>query len=157
MINITKIFVTVFYAGYFKILPGTFASFISIILLFPIIEFKILSKGTFIFIFILIFISSLFFIKRYSDITKSHDSSKIVIDEFLGIYLILIFYDEIFIFNSFVTLSLVFLIFRFFDINKIFPANIIDKKMNNSLGVVLDDLVASIYSIIFLFILNVFL
>ena len=93
--------------------------------------------------------------KYYSSYTKTHDSGKIVIDEFLGIYLILIFYDLIFIYNHIITLLLIFIFFRFFDITKIFPANIIDKKMNNSLGVLLDDLIASVYTIIILYSFNV--
>ncbi len=153
---ITNIFVSLFYSGYFKIWPGTFASIISIIVLYPIIEFKILSSEIFILIFFLIFVFALYFIKRFSNNTKTHDSSIIVIDEFLGIYLILIFYDLIFFINSAFTLFIAFIAFRFFDILKIFPANIIDKNMNNSLGVVLDDLVAAIYTIILLYSINVF-
>ena len=101
-------------------------------------------------------IISLYLIKEFSINTKSHDSSIIVIDEFLGIYLIFIFYEKIFYINNFITICLIFVLFRFFDILKIFPANLIDKNMNNSFGVILDDLVASIYTIICLFLLNVY-
>jgi len=41
---------------------------------------------------------------------------------------------------------LAFFLFRFFDILKPFPINIIDKKMKNGLGVVLDDIIAGIYT-----------
>ena len=152
-----NIFVSLFYSGYFKIWPGTFASFVSILIIFPIVKFNLLSIEYFIGIFIVIFILSIYFIKKYSSITNTHDSGVIVIDEFLGIFLIFIFYNYIFLFNDLLTIFLIFLLFRFFDITKLFPANIIDKKMNNSLGVILDDLVASIYTIITLFIANVFL
>ena len=87
--------------------------------------------------------------------TNTHDSSVIVIDEFLGIYLIFIFYDLIKTSNDILTIFLIFILFRFFDITKIFPANLIDKKMKNSLGVLLDDLTAAIYTIVLLYILNV--
>ena len=157
MKTITNIFVSLFYSGYFKILPGTFASFVSILILFPIINNKLISLELIIIIFILIFILSIFFINFYSSYTNSHDSSIIVIDEFLGIYLILIFYDLIYFLNNYVTILTIFIVFRFFDIFKIFPANIIDKKIKNSLGVLLDDLVASIYTIITLYIINVFI
>ena len=155
MKSITNIFVTLFYSGYFKKWPGTFASFISILILFPVVEFELISLNIFIIIFILIFIFSLYFIKYYSSYTNTHDSSIIVIDEFLGVYLIFIFYDKIFILNSFLTIFLIFVLFRFFDITKIFPANIIDKKMSNSLGVLLDDFIASIYTIIILYSIHV--
>ena len=153
---ITNIFVSLFYSGYFKIWPGTFASFISIVILFPIVEYDILSKEIFIIVFFLIFILSLYFINQFSSYTKSHDSSIIVIDEFLGVYLIFIFYDFVFYINSLITLLLIFFIFRFFDISKIYPANIIDKKITNSFGVLLDDIVAGVYTVITLFVLNVY-
>tara|TARA_A100001011_G_scaffold384360_1_gene456875 strand:- start:2955 stop:3428 length:474 start_codon:yes stop_codon:yes gene_type:complete len=157
MKNLTNIYISLFYSGYFKIWPGTFGSLISIFILFPIIEFRLISLEIFIVLFILFFFLSLFFIKKYSLYSNSHDSSVIVIDEFLGIYLILIFYDLIFIYNNLLTLFLVFILFRFFDISKIFPANIIDKKMKNSFGVILDDLVAAIYTIIILYSINGFI
>ena len=151
MKTITNIFVSLFYSGYFKLWPGTFASVISILILFPVIKYQLVSKEIFIYIFFIIFTSSIFFIKKFSLYTNTHDSGKIVIDEFLGIYLIFIFYDLIYFFNDFITIMLVFIFFRFFDIVKIFPANIIDKKMNNSLGVLLDDIIASIYTILFIY------
>ena len=79
-----------------------------------------------------------------------------VIDEFLGIYLILLFYDQIKIINPYVTIMLIFIIFRIFDILKIFPANIIDVKFKSAFGVILDDLIAGIYTIIVLYILNAY-
>mgnify|MGYP001246411495 CR=1 FL=1 len=39
-----------------------------------------------------------------------------------------------------------FILFRFFDILKPFPINIIDNKMKNGLGVMLDDIIAGIYT-----------
>jgi len=156
MRKITNLFVSLFYSGYFKKYPGTFGSFISILILFPIIKYKLLSFEIFLIIFLLIFLLSLFFISKFSSYTNSHDSGIIVIDEFLGVYLILIFYDFLFINNDILTIILIFVIFRFFDITKVFPANIIDKKMNNSLGVLLDDIVAGVYTISILVVLNVF-
>tara|TARA_B100001287_G_C22502298_1_gene444232 strand:+ start:101 stop:574 length:474 start_codon:yes stop_codon:yes gene_type:complete len=155
MKNLTKIFVTLFYTGYFKKGPGTFGSFISLLILSPIVIYNLLSIYILIALFILIFVLSLYFIKNYSSYSNTHDSSSIVIDEFLGIYLIMIFYDFIFVYNNYITLFLIFVLFRLFDILKIFPANVIDRQMNNSLGVLLDDLVASIYSIVILYTINV--
>ena len=157
MISLTNLFVSLFYSGYIKVLPsGTFGSFISMLILFPLIEFNIISLELFILGFIIIFLLSLYFIKKFSLHNKSHDSKIIVIDEFLGIYLILIFYDQIQIINTIITFFFIFILFRFFDIVKIFPANIIDRNLNNALGVILDDLVAALYTIFTLYIINVF-
>ena len=102
------------------------------------------------------FISNLF-INYFSNFTNSNDSKHIVIDELFGIFIILIFYDLVFIYNDFITLVLIFFIFRLFDIIKIFPANYIDKSLKNGYGVIMDDIVAGIYTILTLMILNVFI
>ncbi len=157
MIKLANFFVTLSFSGYIKLIPpGTFASFLSLVILIPIVEYKIISLEVFIAIFIVIFLLSLFFINKFSAYTQSHDSKVIVIDEFLGIYLILLFYDQIKIINPYVTMMLIFIIFRFFDILKIFPANIIDKRLKSAFGVILDDLIAGIYTIIILYILNAY-
>ena len=157
MIKLANFFVSLSFAGYIKLIPpGTFASFLSIVILFPIVEYKIISLEIFVAVFIIFFLLSLFFINKFSLNTNSHDSKIIVIDEFLGIYLILIFYDQIKIINPYITLVLIFILFRFFDILKIFPANIVDKKLKSSFGVILDDLIAGIYTTIVLYTLNVF-
>ena len=157
MIKFANFFVSLSFAGYIKFIPpGTFASFLSIVILFPIVEYKIISLEIFVAVFIIIFLLSLFFINKFSSHTHSHDSKIIVIDEFLGIYLILLFYDQIKIINPYVTMMLIFILFRFFDILKIFPANIIDKRLKSAFGVILDDLIAGIYTIIILYIVNAY-
>ena len=157
MIKLANFFVSLSFAGYIKLIPpGTFASFLSIVILFPIVEYKIISLEIFVAVFIVIILLSLFFINKFSAQTQSHDSKIIVIDEFLGIYLILIFYDQIKIINPYVTMMLIFILFRFFDILKIFPANVVDKRLKSAFGVILDDLIAGIYTIIILYTLNAY-
>jgi len=157
MKNFTNFIISLAFVGYIKPIPGTFASLVSIFILFPFFYFKILSIKIFFIIFILIFLISLYLIKLYSRQTNTHDSKIIVIDEFIGIFLIFLFYDDIYIINNFFTIISIFFLFRFFDIIKFFPANLIDKKMLNSLGVILDDIVAAIYTILSLYFINVFI
>ena len=154
---LTNIFVSIFFIGYIKFASGTWGSLASIIIIFPIIKFTSLSFEILFGVFIILFFISNFFINYFSQITETYDSKYIVIDELLGIFIILIFYDFILIYNDFLTLILIFVIFRTFDIVKIFPANIIDKKIKNGYGVILDDIVAGIYTILTLIILNVFI
>ena len=154
---LTNIFVSIFFIGYIKLASGTLGSLASIIIIFPIIKFTSLSFEILVCVFIILFFISNFFINYFSKITETYDSKYIVIDELLGIFIILIFYDFILIYNDFLTLILIFVIFRTFDIVKIFPANIIDKKIKNGYGVILDDIVAGIYTILTLIILNVFI
>ena len=157
MKNFINFFISLAFVGYIKTIPGTVASLVSILFLFPFFYFKILTIEIFLLIFILIFLTSLYLINLYSRKTNTHDSSIIVIDEFIGIFLIFLFYDKIYLYNNFFTIILIFFLFRFFDIIKFFPANLIDKKMLNSLGVILDDIVAAIYTILTLYFINVFI
>ena len=95
---------------------------------------------------------------------KISDPKEIVIDEFIGqsIPIISYYYFHFFVANdSFKNATIFFnlepfipwiitsfILFRFFDILKPYPINIIDKKMKNGLGIMLDDIIAGIYSTI---------
>ena len=155
MNKISQIFSTLFFIGYIKWAPGTFGSFFSLITI--IFLHNIVNKNEFIILFICILLMATICIKIYSQSVNNHDAKEIVIDEFLGIYLIIIFSYDFKIFNSeFVKILMMLLFFRIFDILKPFPANWIDKNMKNSYGVILDDIVAGIYTIITLALINVF-
>ena len=153
----TKLFVSIFYIGYLNFASGTWGSLAAILIIFPIIKFTPLPLSILITIFIILVFFSNLFINYFSNFTNSNDSKHIVIDELLGIFIILIFYDFIFIFNDIITLILIFFIFRLFDIIKIFPANYIDTNLKNGYGVMMDDIVAGIYTIFTLMILNAFI
>jgi len=157
MKNFTKIFVSIFLVGYIKFAPGTWGSLASILILFPIFRLSSLTLDILIIIFIFLFFISNHLINNFSLFTNSQDSKHIVVDELLGVFTIFLFYDFIFIYNDFFTLILIFFIFRLFDIIKIFPANYIDKKFKNGYGVILDDIIAGLYTILTLVILNAFI
>lgn len=69
------------------------------------------------------------------------DSGHIVIDELLG-YLISVFSLPL----NYVILIAAFFLFRFFDILKPFPIRLVEKKLNGGLGIMLDDILAGIYT-----------
>ena len=155
MFKFSKSIITLFGIGFFPIASGTIGSLATVILFYHIISY--VSILALVLLFIIIFILSLILINIYSSHIKIYDSSEIVIDEFLGILLILIFYESIKFTNDILMFFIIFFLFRFFDIVKIFPANWIDKNVKNSFGVILDDLVAGMYCIVVLFIFNVFI
>jgi len=155
MNKIISIFTTLFGIGYSPIAPGTIGSIFSIVFLYFLIKF--VSYSFLVIIFLIILFTSLKLIEKYSNLLKSHDSSTIVIDEFLGIFLIILFYDYLKFTNDFIMFLLILILFRFFDILKIFPINWVDKNIKKSFGVVLDDLLAGVYSIIVLYSINVFI
>ena len=152
MNNISKIFSTLFFIGFVIWAPGTFGSIFSIIIIFLLSKF--LDNIQFYILFVIISAASLFFINIYSKNINKIDPPEIVIDEFIGIYIIAIFWDDFIFINDFLKIILTLFFFRFFDFFKIFPANWINKNMKNSLGVVLDDLIAGVYSIIILSLIN---
>ena len=139
--------------GNSKYAPGTVASFITclIYILFFNLQINIifLILGTSI-----ILIYSVYSIDEYKNSFSETDAKEIVIDEFIGqsipVLTIYSFFEDdnvgIFIFYTFVS----FVLFRLFDVWKPYPINKIDKNIKNGFGVILDDLVAGIYSIIIL-------
>ena len=155
MFKISKFLVSLFGLGFFPKAPGTIGSIFAIIFFYLTIEY-------FSFLNLIIFFLILFFLSKkliniYSINKNNHDSSEIIIDEFIGIFFIIIFYDYIKFTNHLTMFIIIFLLFRFFDILKIYPANWIDKNLKSSFGVLLDDLVAAVYSIFVLLLINAFI
>ena len=79
---------------------------------------------------------------------KNIDDGSIVIDEIIGFLCFMIFFDY-----NFYTIILGFTLFRIFDILKPYPISLIDTKMKNPLGVLLDDIVAGVFSGVILFVI----
>ena len=80
---------------------------------------------------------------------KVHDHPGIVWDEFVGFWIAM----------SMVTPQLGsiicgFLLFRFFDIVKPWPIGWLDKKVNGGLGIMIDDIVAGVYTAVLLSCIN---
>lgn len=72
-----------------------------------------------------------------------HDPGKIVIDETIGVWITILFIPF-----SWVNVLLAFVIFRFFDILKPLGIRAIDEKLHSPFSVMLDDIVAGVYSAI---------
>ena len=139
--------------GNSKYAPGTVASFITCLVYIFFFSFKIniffLILGV-----SLILIYSVYSIDKYANSFSETDAKEIVIDEFIGQSIpVLTIYSFLeknnldgFILYTFTS----FILFRIFDIYKPYPINKIDKNIKNGFGVILDDIVAGIYSIVIL-------
>ncbi len=138
-------FLSFAWTGFLPKAPGTWGTLFGMIvpILLKYFQVSIIPQ-------IIAFIITLFFASAYAEkIQKKEgltDPGWIVIDEVLGIWLTCLFIK--FQITSFV---LAFIAFRFFDITKIWPANLIDAKMKSGFGVMLDDLVAGLYAGLLLF------
>ena len=145
-ISINTIFLSFIGIGFIPIASGTFGSFAGVILGYGIniIDFKI---------FYFLIPSLLILGIIGSDIYEKHsgekDSSIIVMDEVVGqlIAMLPVINNPILIITSFI-------LFRLFDIFKPWPASYIDKNMKGGLGVMLDDVIAGIYTAIIMYFLN---
>ena len=157
---------TLFGVGYFKYAPGTAASFVTCIIYYIlwIAEFSLHNHKIYLVCFlIIILIYSILIIDKLSQFFKKKDPKEIVIDEFVGQCIPLV----AFLFrpenlshlggraNNYILIYILlsFILFRFFDILKPYPINIVDKKMKNGVGVMLDDIIAGIYSTIVIYII----
>lgn len=148
--------------GYSKYASGTVASFVTCVIFYSLYSVGYLeSRGIYLIcIIIIIFFLSILIIDKFSDIFDEKDAKEIVIDEFVGQNIPLFFllfiplntatYNKDFM----ILIVLSFIFFRFFDILKPYPINLIDKKMKNGLGVMLDDVIAGIFSALLIYIVT---
>ena len=162
-----KAILTMFGIGYFKYAPGTAASFVTCIIFYLLYASSFyLGQGKIyiVCILLIILVYSIIIIDKLSYIFKKKDPEEIVIDEFIGQSIPLTPYffhrffsiEEVYFFFGWPFLGWIiisFILFRFFDIAKPFPINIVDKKMKNGLGVMLDDIIAGIYTTIVIYII----
>ena len=155
MNKLSQLYSTLFYFGYIKWAPGTIGSLLALLVI--IYLKKILNDFGFVIIFFFLLILAIKFIEIYSNSINQHDAKEVIIDEFLGIYLIIIFSNHYTSFNEIINLFLIFILFRIFDILKPFPINWVDKNIKNSYGIILDDIIAGIYTIIILISINAFI
>lgn len=145
MIFLQELYLKLFFIWNIKKSPWTFWSILSFFIAYDLL---LLFENNFLYIiwFLIIFLSiiSVPIINNYEKRTKIHDNSSIVIDElvwvFISIFIIWIFTSNFF----YLFLSLVF--FRYFDIKKPFIIWKVDKKIWWWLWVMLDDIIAWIFS-----------
>ena len=151
MKSLSKIFNTLFGIGFSPYAPGTIASAFTIILWYFFIQF--FSIYLFITLILLVMILSIYFINLHLTDYSSDDPREIVIDEFIGQSLPLIFLNQ----NSeLFEIFFAFICFRILDIYKIYPVNL-GEKIKGSIGIIADDIIAGIYTIIFLMIYKIIL
>lgn len=80
-------------------------------------------------------------VERWEIKSNDHDNGMIVIDEWAGIFLTLLFCAP-----NWISVLAALVLFRFFDILKPFPINWLDKNVQGPAGVMLDDIMAGIYA-----------
>ena len=158
--NINYMFVTFFGIGTIRYAPGTITSFVTTVLLYSFFHVINLSNSIILFVLILIFIYSFYAVSDYIKENENKDPKEVVIDEVIGQSIPIYLYEishgtEKYTQDAILFYIYIFILFRFFDIKKPFPVNILDKKFKNSFGVVIDDVVAGLYVVLTLIIFMV--
>ncbi|MEA1933710.1 MAG: phosphatidylglycerophosphatase A [Thermodesulfobacteriota bacterium] len=142
MTNLIMAIATGCFVGYLPIAPGTCGSALAIPIHFLLIR---LSTQYYFTALVIIFVISVVTAGSAEKIIDRKDPGVIVIDEIIGMLITLINAPN----NIFVWI-LGFFIFRFFDILKPFPIGVIDRRINGGIGIVMDDVLAGVYSLIVL-------
>ncbi len=146
------LFLSFFGVGYAPFAPGTFGT----IAILPFLYFMgRFNPPYFLFIpfIIILTIISSFIAEIVQQKFKLHDPQWIVIDEVIGMSIAWLFIAQ----HTILHLFILFILFRFFDIIKIWPASFFDKKVTHGMGTILDDVVSGIYAGLIYLVINFFL
>ena len=143
---------TLFGVGLIRFAPGTWGTLFSVFLW--LVFFEKLSSNTI--AVLLAVILAIVCCHFSSKDLNNKDQKAIVIDELAGMWVALLICSPLIESNynkddvhGYVSVFIVFLAFRFFDILKPFPISYFDKNLKNGFGIVFDDLIAGIFAGIF--------
>jgi phosphatidylglycerophosphatase A len=135
-------FATGAYAGYAPVASGTFGSVIGLLLgwfAFAPLARRLPAAAAI--LFAVLFSAACWIAGRAERLFAQHDSSRIVIDEILGMLAAMFHIPA-----GWLWAIAAFGLFRLFDIWKPLPARWIDRRMRGGTAVMLDDLAAAIYA-----------
>jgi len=124
------------FTGFFPIAPATFACFVFVLIYYLVPGGEWLVNPIVALVTLVVSVP----ISTQLERRFGHDAGRIVIDEVVGMQVILVAASP-----TVAGIILAFFLFRFFDISKIFPAGR-SQKLPRGYGVVADDFIAGIYS-----------
>lgn len=132
-------------SGLAKPAPGTWGSLFAFVLGYFAFEYGV-SIQVFFGAIVLVSLLGTLAINQIEKLSGIHDAPEIVIDEVAGMWIALLpfFHLEM----TWMTLLLAFGLFRFFDIVKPWPIGWLDKRINGGFGVMIDDIVAGVFTVI---------
>jgi len=134
--KISHVLATFFYVGYIPKMPGTAASFITMILVYFLPVLPIMYSLLIVSVILGCGVIVSGYLEKESGIK---DPAIIVIDEVAGMWLALLFTPK-----TIIWYLIAFGLFRFFDIYKPYPISIPDKFMTGGWGIMLDDILAGL-------------
>ena len=148
-----SLFVTMFGLGKIRVIPGTFGSLATVIILYIFFHIFNISSNLILIGLIIIFVLSFSAVTSYIKNSDNKDPGEIIIDEFIGQSIPIFLYEishgtEKTPSEAIIFYSICFILFRYFDIMKPFPVSFFDKNFKNSFGVIMDDVCAGLYVVL---------
>jgi len=131
-----------FGTGAMPIAPGTFGTLVAIPFYLAIWS---LPLALYIFIVALVTIGSMWLCERVSREIHAHDHQGMCLDEIVGFLVTMTGAP-----HRFIWIAIGFILFRLFDIWKPWPIGYLDKHVHGGVGMILDDVLAGVYSLIIL-------
>ena len=120
--------------------PGTFGTLAAIPVYLLMANFSVLIYSI---ITVVLFLLGIYLCQKTTDELKVHDHSGIVFDEIVGFLITMIAVPL-----TWQWIVAGFILFRLFDILKPWPISWLDKKVHGGLGIMLDDVLAGVFSLI---------
>ncbi|MGX2987556.1 phosphatidylglycerophosphatase A family protein [Ursidibacter sp. B-7004-1] len=137
-----------FGSGLIKPAPGTWGSLVGLLL--AIFLWNLTASPLFFIVLSSIsFILGCYICEKTSQDLGMHDDGRIVWDEIVAIFCLFICLPE----YNWIYYILTFLFFRLFDIIKPYPIRYFDQQLKGGLGIMFDDILAAIYSLISLYLI----
>ncbi len=137
-----------FGSGLSPFAPGTMGTLVAVPFIFAL---RSLNEAVFWLALLLLFALGVYLCGHVSRKLGVHDHGGIVWDEMLGYWL-----SAAFVPLQWPWLLAAFLLFRFFDILKPWPIRQLDKKVSGGFGIMIDDVVAALFTLIILAVIQGF-
>lgn len=130
-----------FGSGLSPLMPGTVGTLAALPIVWLMVSY--LTPLLYLLMTILVCLVGVWLCQRTADDMQVHDHGAIVWDEIAG-YMIAMLAVPLSWQNMFVA----FVLFRFFDIVKPWPISWLDKQVHGGLGIMLDDILAGVFSLL---------
>lgn len=118
--------------------PGTAGSLLALFVFLPVLAFPLLVQ---IAVILIGLVAGIYITGQVADELKLKDPSAIVWDEFIGMWIVMLWLPSVW------WVVVAFVLFRFFDILKPWPVSLADRKLSGGLGIMLDDVLAGCYAL----------
>ena len=136
--------IATFGVGYLPLMPGTFGSLVGVGMFLLLARANMPLVTVVVVLILVVTFAGIWAGSRIEQLSGRKDPGKVVVDEVAG-QLIALFPLTLFTRWSTVAVILSFILFRFFDIVKPYPANRL-QDLDGGVGIMFDDLVAGVYA-----------